>query len=143
MGNSGPVKGVWLGAISGIVACLALFWIIHENWPAAHRVQVWENVRLAYGAVTAFQADNDGVLPPYVKSKNQLGYDVFHYLPEGRPLLNPFTQRRSEPSDSTNAGSIRYSPSEDGFEVIGYGPGGGELVRLPRDAGPDGIASVN
>lgn len=88
-------------------------------------------------AISLFASDNDGRLPAALDDVNCAGRIVWSYLPSGpsfnrrlNRLRNTFTQRWTEPSESTNAGCVRLTRGPVGLGVIGYGAGGRELVRL-------------
>ncbi len=133
MGNSRPSQAEWLTIGVLVIVCVAMAVVINQNWRSTNRDQIYDNAVAAYQAVGEWQSDNDGIRPAYLNSRNRLGKTVFDYLPEGKRLVNPFTHRQTEPSDSTSSGCLRLALTEDGFEIIGYGQGGRELIRIPRD----------
>ena len=84
--------------------------------------RVIENCILTSEAAEAFAADNDGVYPVDHLVVNKAGRTMRQYLPGGNLLVNPYTQRRSEPHWGVNArtpGEIGYRGWTGSYHVSG------------------------
>ena len=88
---------------------------------------VSENCLILQTALDEYVAHNDGICPAdiYVDT-NSMSHTVIDLLPDGQPLVNPFTELRTEPrnSDAVEPGQIGYSQSyyyESLYNISGYG----------------------
>jgi hypothetical protein len=88
---------------------------------------VSENCLILQAALDEYLVHNDGLCPDdiYVDT-NSMGHTVIDLLPDGQPLVNPFTELRTEPgnSDAAEPGQIGYSRSyyyESLYNISGYG----------------------
>jgi len=99
---------------------------------------VVNNSRLVASAAYAFAQENDGAFAWNNGDVNNSGLRVQDYLPEGKLLMNPYTELNTEPQWGTSAagaGAVGYVARDlngdniiDGFGVTGVGSEAGTTL---------------
>jgi hypothetical protein len=90
--------------------------------PRDAKLQVIENCELLRETLDRFAALNGGEYPARLSNRTARGATVVDLLPDGLPLVNPFTGERNLPlaGDAANPGEIGFTALWCDYEVTGY-----------------------